>query len=75
MAMIWISYLLLGNSLVDIDSLILKYDLPVYIFLIMGVMLFLVYDTVYSVIIKYIYGFIKKNMKDGGGHEKNSGDT
>jgi hypothetical protein len=63
-AMSYIIYLIIGKNLIDLNALMQKYDIPVYIFLIMFALLFNVYDFIYSAVIKLIYKkFVIKREK------------
>jgi hypothetical protein len=68
---VYISYLIVGKSLIDLDALMQKYDLPLYIFVIMFILLFNIYDFIYSAVIRFIY----KKFIDRGKNEKDRGNT
>ena len=51
----YISYILVGEGLINLDSLSSKYDFPVFIFIILFALLFNIYDYLYSAVINFVY--------------------
>jgi hypothetical protein len=51
----YINYLLIGDLLIDFDSLFERFGFPEYVFVIMFILVFNIYDFVYSAVIRFIY--------------------
>ena len=51
----YINYLLIGDMLIDFDSLLERFGFPEYVFVIMFILVFNIYDFVYSAVIRFIY--------------------
>jgi len=50
----YIAYVLIGKQLIDFDSLYKKYSMPPFVFVIMFLLLFNIYDFLYTAVINYV---------------------
>lgn len=56
---VYVSYLLFGNKILNIEALIARFEFPFFIFIILFILLFNFYDFLYTAVINYITRRIK----------------